>query len=166
MEYLWRIASRKGTAPPSLAESSEGKLGQWPWLTSNKCKEALYTGTITFACPLSMQKFSAIRPVVRRLFQKQKLLEGWHQLSPARVWDWGGGINPLPPGVRVKVINLIRVWIFFSSPAPAISPSWHALRRKRFAPLLIHPLIAKELRNEDERKAVMLWIQPYPIGLP
>ena len=35
MEYLWGLASRKGTASPSSAKLPEGKLGQWPWLTSD-----------------------------------------------------------------------------------------------------------------------------------
>ena len=35
MEYMRRTVSRKGTASPSSAKSPEGKLGQWPRLTSD-----------------------------------------------------------------------------------------------------------------------------------
>ena len=38
MKYLWRIASRKGTASPSSAKSNEGKLGQWTWLPQDSVK--------------------------------------------------------------------------------------------------------------------------------
>ena len=38
MEYLWRMAFRKGAASLSSANSPEGKLGQWPWMTSNSVK--------------------------------------------------------------------------------------------------------------------------------
>ena len=37
-EYLWHIASWNGTASPSSAKSPEGKLSQWPWLTSDSVK--------------------------------------------------------------------------------------------------------------------------------
>ena len=37
-EYLWRTASRKGTALPQSAKPPDGKLGQWPWLTSDNVK--------------------------------------------------------------------------------------------------------------------------------
>ena len=50
-EYLWRIAYRKGTAPPSSAKSPESKLGQWPSLTSDGVR-----GTIN----MSMRKCSHV----------------------------------------------------------------------------------------------------------
>ena len=35
MECMLRTVSRNGTASPSSTKSPEGKLGQWPWLTSD-----------------------------------------------------------------------------------------------------------------------------------
>ena len=38
MEYLRRLTPRKRIASPSLAKLPEGRLGQWPWLTSDSVK--------------------------------------------------------------------------------------------------------------------------------